>query len=87
MTQNMEKAQVLNGLFASLFTSKSGLQESQVAEAGGKPGERKIYPWWKRERLQNTSAKYTYVGPWDLTGSTLQEGMLRELADVITKSQ
>ncbi|KAK4808476.1 hypothetical protein QYF61_005793 [Mycteria americana] len=36
MTQNMEKAEVLNAFFASVSTNKTGLQESQVPETRGK---------------------------------------------------
>ncbi|GAB0204007.1 hypothetical protein GRJ2_002866300 [Grus japonensis] len=36
VTQDMEKTEVLNAAFASVFTSKTGLQESQVPETRGK---------------------------------------------------
>jgi len=48
----MEKAEVPNALFASVFTSKTGLQESQAS--GGNAGARKMYRWWKRIRSGNT---------------------------------
>lgn len=84
MTEKVEKAKVLNGFFASAFTIKPNLDESQVPEARWKPGERKTYSGWKKIRLENTYAKLAHIGPWDMTGCTLQVPM--ELADVIVKS-
>lgn len=39
---------------------------------------------WVEEDQIREQAKQTYVGPWDLTGCTLQ--VLMELADVTVKS-
>ncbi|KAK4807194.1 hypothetical protein QYF61_024314 [Mycteria americana] len=50
VTQDIKKAEVLNASFASVFTSKIDLQESQAPETGEKAGARKMYSWWKRIR-------------------------------------
>ena len=54
VTQDMEKTEELNAFFASVFTSKASLQESQVPETRGKSGARKMYSWWKRITSGNT---------------------------------
>ena len=59
VTQDMEKAETLKAAFASVFPSKSGLQEYQVPETRGNSGARKTCLWWKRIRSGNTSANWT----------------------------
>lgn len=44
--------EALNAFLASVFTSKTGLQEPQRPEV--KTGARKVCPWWKRMRSGNT---------------------------------
>jgi len=42
--QDIEKAEVLNAVFASIFTSKANLQESQAPEPRRKSGARQSFP-------------------------------------------
>jgi len=58
VTQDMEKAEVLDATFTSLFTSKSSLQQSKGLETESlEQGTHN--PWWKKIRLQNTYANWT----------------------------
>lgn len=41
VTQDIQKAEVLNGFFVSVVTSKTGLQESHVPETKGKDWSKK----------------------------------------------
>lgn len=43
-TQNMEKSEVLNADFASVFTRQCGLQESQIQEMKGKGWSKENVP-------------------------------------------
>lgn len=49
----MEKAEVLNALFASIFTGKNSLQESQVLETR-EVWSKEVLPWVVRIRLRTT---------------------------------
>lgn len=44
LTQDMEKAETLNALFASVSTSQSSLQESQVQEMRGIVWSKRLAP-------------------------------------------
>lgn len=51
MTENMEKAEVLKVFFILVFTSKTGLQESQVPETSVKVKSKDNLPsLWRRIR-------------------------------------
>ncbi|KAK4815764.1 LOW QUALITY PROTEIN: hypothetical protein QYF61_007182 [Mycteria americana] len=73
VTQDMEKAEVLNATFASAFTSKTSLQESQIPETRGKAEARKMYPWEYLSKLDIQTDKSSADWSW----------CWRELPDVI----
>jgi len=56
VTQDTEKAEVLNVSFVSVFTSKTSFQESQIPATGGKSRASKVYPWCKKIMSGNISA-------------------------------
>jgi len=62
VTKNVEKTKVLEAFFASVFTSKTCLQQSQVP---GRPeeesGARKTCPAWRRIKLRNIYTNWTYI--------------------------
>lgn len=48
MTNDLEKAEVLSAFFASIFTRKTVLRESQAPETRGKVWDKEDSPWWRR---------------------------------------
>jgi len=79
VTQDMEKAEVLSTTLASVFTSKTGLQESQ--RPGGKSGARQIYPLWKKVReYLSKPVTYKSMGP-----DRRHPRVLRKVVDVIVR--
>lgn len=75
VAQDIEKDEVLNAFFASAFTSKSNLQESQKQR--GKAGERKMYYCWKIMRPGKLGIHKAMVS------DRMHQQILRELSDVI----
>lgn len=54
VTQDMEKAEVLDAFFTSVFTGQTGRQGSQAPETRGRSGARMTYTWWRRTRSRST---------------------------------
>jgi len=83
-TQNMEEAEVLNAAFASVFTSKTSLQESQVPETREKSWSEEEVPSLEEDHVRE------YLSNLDIQKSMGPYGMhpqvLRELADVIVRT-
>ena len=52
VTNDMEKAKVLNAFIASVFTGKTGFQESQALETRGEVWSKETYRQ-RRRRLGN----------------------------------
>ena len=83
VTQDMEKADVLNAFFASAFTSKTGLQESQVPATRGKGWIKDDVPLVEEDQVKEYLSKLDTHKPMDPDG--MQPQVLRELADVIAR--
>jgi len=79
----MEKFEVLNILFASVFTSKISLQETQVPETKGKVCSKEDVPLVEEDEVRQ------YLSNLDIHKSMGPDGMnpqvLREVADVIAR--
>jgi len=52
VTQDMEKAEILNAFFASAFTNKISLQESQVPETKEKGWSKEHMPFLEEHQVR-----------------------------------
>jgi len=56
VTQDMEKAELMNAFFASVFTSMTGLQESQGPETNGKIWSKAVIPLVEEHQVREYSS-------------------------------
>lgn len=55
MTNDMEDTKILTAFFASVFTGKICLQESQASEASGKILSKEDSPWAEEDQVREHS--------------------------------
>ncbi|GAB0183275.1 hypothetical protein GRJ2_000792800 [Grus japonensis] len=83
LIQDMEKVEVLNATFTSVFTSKSGLQKSQVPETKGKVWSKDDVPLVEDDQVREYLCKLRIRKSMDPDG--MPPKALRKLADVIAR--
>ena len=79
----MEKSEILNAFFASLFTSKTVLEESQAPGTRGKVWN-KTYPPWKEHQISENLNKLDTLK--FMGHKRLHPQVLRKLHDIIASS-
>jgi len=79
----MENAELLNALFASVFTSKTSLQESQVREISGGIWRKEDLPLVDKDQVREYLSKLDICKSMGLDG--MHQEVLRELVDVIVR--
>jgi len=72
VTNDVEKAEVLNAFISSVFTGKTAFQESQGLETRGEVWRKETYPPWRRRSLGNIQTDWADTSPRALTGCTYE---------------
>ena len=83
VTQDIEQAEVLTAFFVSVFTSKTGLQGSQVPETKGKDWSQKDVPLVEEDQIREYLSNMDIHKPMGSDG--IHPQVLRERADVIVR--
>ena len=66
MTKDMEKAETLHALFASIFTGMTDLQESQARETSGKDRSKDNLPSVEKDQVREHLKNWTCSSPQDV---------------------
>jgi len=64
VAQDVEKAEVLNDFFISVFTSKTGLQKSKASETRRKVWSKEVFSVMEGGQVREPLNNWTYKSPW-----------------------